>query len=91
MASVASVTVSIAEDIIGIFNDISFVSLVWVFTSRGNTCENAGDSNTSSNVKPSPIILFTGTFFRGALIIVAMCKDNGTSDLIDSPEHCVQN
>ena len=75
IASVASVTVSIAEDNIGMFNVISLVSLLRMSASRGNTCEKAGNNNTSSNVSPSPknfevdFVLLTGEF------ILAMCKD----------------
>ena len=54
MAKLASVTVSIAEESNGMFNVMSFVSLVARFTSRGKISEYAGTSNTSSKVRPSP-------------------------------------
>ncbi len=76
IARFASVTVSIAADIMGTFSAICLVSWVRMFTSRGNTCENAGTRSTSSNVTPSPKNLFeSGEIDFEALILVAMCKD----------------
>ncbi len=75
IAKVASVTVSMADDSIGIFNVISLVSLLRISTSRGNTCEKAGNNNTSSNVSPSPKN-FEGDFdLPVGVFILAMCKD----------------
>jgi hypothetical protein len=76
IANVASVTVSIAAEIIGIFNEISLVSFVLIFTSRGSTCENAGSNSTSSNVNPSPKNLDGKFAFVSGIFILAMCKDN---------------
>ena len=72
MASAASVTVSIAAESIGILSVILFVNCVWIFTSRGSTSLNAGISNTSSNVKPSPKNFFE--LEEAELFIVAMSK-----------------
>jgi hypothetical protein len=69
-----------AADNMGIFRVISLVSLLRISTSRGNTCENAGSNNTSSNVRPSPKNFedaeIEGAFdFRTGEFILAMCKD----------------
>jgi hypothetical protein len=64
-----------AEDSMGMFNVISLVSLLRMSTSRGKTCENAGNNSTSSNVSPSPKN-FEGDFdLPVGEIILAMCKD----------------
>ena len=57
IASLDSVTVSIAALSIGTFSTISFVRLVFKLTSLGTTLDACGISNTSSNVNPSAIIL----------------------------------
>src|SRR5258708_2237948 len=76
MARLASVTVSIAADSMGMFRVISLVSLLRMSTSRGKTCEKAGNNNTSSNVSPSPKN-FEGDFdLPVGVFILAMCKDN---------------
>src|SRR5882757_20924 len=74
IARVASVTVSIAADNMGIFRVMSRVSLLRMSTSRGKTCEKAGNNSTSSNVNPSPKN-FEGDFdlLVGGFIL-AMCK-----------------
>ena len=75
MARVASVTVSMAEDSMGMLSVRSLVSLLRMSTSRGNTWEKAGNNSTSSNVSPSPKN-FVGDFaLRAGEIILAMCKD----------------
>ena len=58
----------------GMFRVISLVSLLRISTSRGNTCEKAGNNSTSSNVNPSPKN-FEGDFdlLVGGFIL-AMCK-----------------
>src|SRR5690606_15669836 len=53
MAMRASVTVSMAADTRGMLSRILRVSRVETSTSRGSTCECAGTSSTSSNVKAS--------------------------------------
>ena len=53
IANLASVTVSIAADTIGMLSVIFLVSFVSNDTSLGNTCDDCGTSNTSSNVNPS--------------------------------------
>ena len=74
IARVASVTVSIAADNMGIFNVMSLVSLLRMSTSRGSTCEKAGSNSTSSNVNPSPKN-FEGDFdLTVGGFILAMCK-----------------
>src|SRR5450631_746215 len=83
MARVASVTVSIAAESIGIFKLIFFVKLVRISVSRGRTSENAGNNKTSSNVRPSP------KNFGGILpeeeFILAMCKDSTRDKLLPNP------
>jgi hypothetical protein len=75
--------VSIAEDNMGIFKIISFVSLDRMSTSRGNTWEKPGTNSTSSNVKPSPKNLSgLGDLALEALFIVAMCKDRATDKCV---------
>jgi hypothetical protein len=76
MAKEASVTVSIAALNMGTLSEMDFVNRVFIDTSRGKTCENAGTSNTSSKVKPSPKNLSTGGDLRGDIFLVAMCKDS---------------
>ena len=44
--------------------------------SRGNTCENAGNSNTSSKVNPSPKNFVGEIDFVAGVFILAMCKDS---------------
>ena len=53
IASRASVTVSIAAETIGIASSMLRVTRVRVETSLGRTCDSAGTSSTSSNVRPS--------------------------------------
>ena len=53
MASRASVTVSMAEDMIGRFSSMSRVSRVLMDTPDGMTSEWPGRSSTSSNVSAS--------------------------------------
>ena len=53
IAMSASVTVSIAEDRIGILSGISRVSWVRVSAWLGRTLDSSGCSRTSSNVSPS--------------------------------------
>ncbi len=53
IASRASVTVSIAAETIGIASSMLRVRRVRVETSFGRTCDSAGTSSTSSNVRPS--------------------------------------
>ena len=48
-----SVTVSIAEEIIGTLSRCFEVKLVAVSTSLGTTCDSSGNRRTSSNVSPS--------------------------------------
>ena len=48
MAILLSVTVSIAAETIGIFNEIFLENLEFIFTSRGKTLEYPGTSRTSS-------------------------------------------
>ena len=55
IARSASVTVSIAEDTIGVQRVISLVNLVETSTALGRTSERAGTSKTSSKVRPSGI------------------------------------
>ena len=57
IARLASVTVSIAAETIGVFSLIFLLNEVEVSTSLGRTFEKAGTSSTSSNVIPSVIIL----------------------------------
>ncbi len=58
IASLLSVTVSIAALINGIFKSIPLQSVVRKSTVAGKTAEAAGISSTSSNVKASFTILF---------------------------------
>ena len=74
MANEASVTVSMAADMNGIFSVMFLVRRELMLTSRGSTCEYAGTSSTSSNVKPSPKNLL-GNLSLGELMFLAMCKD----------------
>ena len=53
MASGASVTVSMAAEMIGMLSPIFGVSRASVLTSLGSTCDSAGSSSTSSKVSPS--------------------------------------
>src|SRR3989304_2705069 len=53
IASSDSVTVSIAAEMIGIFNRISGVRFVLKSTSRGSTEDLPGTKSTSSNVRPN--------------------------------------
>jgi hypothetical protein len=53
MASLASVTVSMAALIMGMFSRIRFVNKVETSTSLGNIDEYAGTNKTSSKVNPS--------------------------------------
>ena len=55
MASRPSVTVSIAEEMIGRLRRIERVSRVETSTAPGSTVEWPGRSSTSSNARPSPI------------------------------------
>ncbi|CAB5064661.1 unannotated protein [freshwater metagenome] len=48
-----SVTVSIAEEIIGTLSRCFEVKLVAVSTSLGTTCDSSGSRSTSSKVSPS--------------------------------------
>ncbi len=51
----ASVTVSIAEAMIGRLSEIELVSLVRMSTSAGMTSDGPGSRSTSSKVRPSRI------------------------------------
>ena len=56
-----SVTVSMAEDITGIFRRIFFVSWVCRSMSAGSTSLSAGTSSTSSNVRPCLVNLLAAS------------------------------
>ena len=76
MAISASVTVSIADDIIGVLRVIPSTISVSVETSPGITADSAGTKSTSSNVKPSTIsILSTYPFNQQDLTFGS--KSNG--------------
>ena len=79
MARLASVTVSMAAESMGILIVISFVSRVVISTSRGNTWLYAGISSTSSNVRPSPKKLPPAVNFRRSrldLLVEKACPDD---------------
>ena len=57
IASLASVTVSIAAEMIGRLSRIARVSCVPIFVALGMTALNPGRSRTSSNARPSGIEL----------------------------------
>ena len=57
MASLCSVTVSIAAETSGMFREIDLVSLVATLVSAGNTAERDGSRSTSSNVRASRIFM----------------------------------
>jgi len=57
MASISSVTVSIAADTMGVFSMMFRVKGALISTSLGRTSEKAGIKSTSSKVSPSEAIL----------------------------------
>ena len=58
IAILLSVTVSIAAETIGMFNDMFLENLEFILTSEGNIVEYPGTNRTSSYVKASEIIFF---------------------------------
>src|SRR5580704_13328315 len=65
-----SVTVSIAADTMGIFNEIARVRHVRVSACAGSTDDLPGKSSTSSNVSPSgiaPSIIYAPVFVKSAV------------------------
>jgi hypothetical protein len=63
IANLLSVTVSIAEEMIGISREIVLVMRVFVLASAGKTFENAGFNNTSSKVKEGAMVSMILRFF----------------------------
>ncbi len=68
MARRLSVTVSIADEMTGIFNEIVRVTRVDTSTWFGMTSEAAGTTSTSSNVRASPKSLSIGLFAMDGLL-----------------------
>jgi hypothetical protein len=76
MARLASVTVSMAAEIIGIFMGMFLESLVLRLTSRGITSEYDGTSRTSSKVKPSDLTLSSWKdIFAVFLRVIKLCEN----------------
>ena len=57
-----SVTVSMAADKIGVLSSMFFVNLVVSVTSAGNISEYCGTNKTSSNARPSSLIILVDLF-----------------------------